>query len=74
MMAQARLVNRQGSCARGGGSLKAQSGQRHWRLRLGCRQGSGGSATALTETGGTLVTEATEARKLRERRQQRRLD
>ena len=30
------------------------------RLRLGCRQGSGGSATALTETGGTLVTTAVE--------------
>ena len=28
------------------------------RLRLGCRQGNGGSATALTETGGTLVTAA----------------
>ena len=74
MMAQARLVNGQGSCARGGGPLKAQSGQQHWRLRLGCRQGSEGSATALTETGGTLVTAATEARKLRERRQQKCLD
>ena len=66
MIAQAGLVSRQGSYARGGGSLKAQSGQRHWRLRLGCRQGSRGSAIALTETGGTLVTVATEARKLRE--------
>ena len=74
MMVQAGLVNRQGSCARGGGSLKAQSGQRHWQLRLGCMQGSEGSATALTETGGTLVTAATEARKLKERRQQRCLD
>ena len=35
------------------------------RLRLGCRQGSGGSATALTETGGTLVTTAAEAGRLR---------
>ena len=35
------------------------------RLRLGCRQGSGGSATALTETGGTLVTAAAEAGRLR---------
>ena len=33
--AQARAVNKQGSSARGGGSLKAQSGQRLWRLRLG---------------------------------------
>ena len=74
MMAQAGLVNGQGSCARGGGSLKAQSGQRNWRLRLGCMQGNEGSATALTETGGTLVTAATEARKLKERRQQRCLD
>ena len=55
VMAQARAVNGQGSCARGGGSLKARLGQRHWRLRRRCRQGSGGSATALTETGGTLV-------------------
>ena len=53
VMAQAGEVNGQGSCARGGGSLKARSGQRHWRLRLGCRQSSEGSATALTETGGT---------------------
>ena len=30
------------------------------RLKLGCRQGSGGLATALTETGGTLVTAAAE--------------
>ena len=66
MMAQAGPVNGQGSCTRGGGSLKARSGQRHWRLRLGCRQGSGGSAIALTEAGGTLVTTATEARQLRE--------
>ena len=29
MMAQAGAVNGQGSCARGGGSLKARSGQRH---------------------------------------------
>ena len=35
------------------------------RLRLGCRQGSGGSATALTETGGTLVTAAAKAGRLR---------
>ena len=35
------------------------------RLRLGCSQGSGGSATALTETGGTLVTVAVEAGRLR---------
>ena len=35
MKAQAGPVNRQGSCKRSGGSLKAQLGQRHWRLRLG---------------------------------------
>ena len=35
MKAQAGPVNRQGSCVRSGGSLKTQSGQRHWRLRLG---------------------------------------
>ena len=35
------------------------------RLRLGCRQGSGGSATAPTETGGALVTAAAEVGRLR---------
>ena len=40
------------------------SSEPRW-LRLGCRQGSGGSATALTETGGTLVTAAVEAGRLR---------
>ena len=35
------------------------------RLRLRCRQGSGCLATALTETGGTLVTAAAEAGRLR---------
>ena len=62
-MAQAGPVNKQGSCARGGGSLKARSGQRHWRLRLGFRQGSGGSTPAVAETAVAFVG------KLRERRQ-----
>ena len=57
------LKARQGSLARGGGSLVAGAE---------CRQGSGGSATALTETGdaGALVTVAMEAEQLRERRRQ----
>ena len=69
--AAAQAVYTQGSCARLMlKTMEAQSGigQGSVRLRLGCRQGSGGSATAPTETGraltalmAALVTAAAEA-------------
>ena len=45
-----------GSRVCGGGSVRAAA----LAVEAECRLGSGGSATALTETGGTLVTAAAE--------------
>ena len=69
MMAQAGAVNGQGSCTRGEGSLTAQSGQRHWRLRLSqARQWRLGYCTDRDWDAGTLFTAAMEAEQLKERR------
>ena len=63
-----RLYQWHGSDGSGWGSEQTGLVRAWWRQ--GCRQGSEVSATALVETGGTLVTTAMEAGKLRERRRQ----
>ena len=49
MMAQAGAMNGQGLCTRGEGSLTAQSGQRHWRLRLGQAEATVEAQSGLSE-------------------------
>ena len=58
MKAQAGPVNRQGSCVRSGGSLKTQSEQRHWQLRLGQAETTIEAQSGLSEAKTEVRTRA----------------